>query len=117
MTIETIKKRQDFLAARNAPTAGAKSFLLVRRDRGDDKPARFGFTVTRKIGNAVVRNRVRRRLKESVRLTLKDHQFGQQIDVGADYILIARRPALTISFERLLDDVKRGLLRLSTAPK
>ena len=68
---------------------------------------RIGFTVSRQVGNAVERNRVRRRLREVVRLS----QGGGMHD-GHDYVLIGRRPALSLPFEQLSDDFERALRRL-----
>lgn len=63
------------------------------------RPARFGLTVTKKIGNAVVRNRIRRRLRAAVGAA------SPQAQAGADYVLIARAAALTLPFERLVTDL------------
>jgi ribonuclease P protein component len=65
---------------------------------------RFGFTVTKKTGNAVVRNRIRRRLREVVRLSA-----AEVASPGVDYVLIGRRAALTLPFDRLIDDLRSGL--------
>ena len=67
----TIKSRSDFLAARRSPSFSSPSFLLVRHSRSDDGEMRFGFTVTKKMGGAVVRNRIKRRLREGVHEALK----------------------------------------------
>ena len=68
-----------------------------------DAPARFGFTVSRKVGNAVTRNRVKRRLKEIVRLD------GAGARPGIDYVLIGRRAAADRSFEAMRADLSAGL--------
>jgi len=72
---------------------------------------RFGFTVTRKTGNAVVRNRIRRRLRDVVR-----HLVGNAVP-GTDYVLIGRRAALTLPFDRLIADLESGLAALARTPK
>jgi ribonuclease P protein component len=69
-----------------------------------------GFTATRKIGNAVVRNRAKRRLREAARLLLP--QLGRP---GYDYVFIARQGADERPWPRLLDDVKSALVRLACA--
>ncbi|MEL7491858.1 MAG: ribonuclease P protein component [Pseudomonadota bacterium] len=112
-TIETLKKRADFLALRGAPGKGAPSFLLVARARDDgDDAIRVGYTVTKKMGGAVRRNRIKRRLKEAAR-----RAFAEYGVKGCDYVLIARPKALTRNFTELLDDMKRALLSLRANPK
>jgi ribonuclease P protein component len=72
-----------------------------------EREPRFGFTVTKKTGNAVVRNRIRRRLREAVRLSAAD-----AASPGVDYVLIGRFAALTLPFDRLIDDLRSGLAAL-----
>lgn len=93
--------------------AGAPTMLLSRAlsPNGLREP-RLGFTVTKKIGSAVVRNRIRRRLREAARQVFPDGALS-----GFDYVAIARPAALTADFSALLDDMKRALLRLSAHPK
>lgn len=74
--------------------------------------ARFGLTVTKKLGTAVVRNRIRRRLREAARIVFRANAVA-----GFDYVAIARPGALTADFSVLLDDMKRALLRLTAHPK
>ena len=107
--MEYLKKRADFLALRRGARFSTPAFLLAkrRRDDGDDS-VRVGFTVTRKMGGAVVRNRMRRRLREAARVIAP--VYGEQ---GCDYVLIARRAAATRNFADLLDDMKRALLSLA----
>ena len=118
-----LKKRSDFLRLRQGKSVGTSAFLLATRCRtGDgredealnDEEARYrvGFTVTKKTGNAVTRNRIKRRLKEAARQIFPE--FGQP---GFDYVFIARKGALNRSFTELLDDMKRSLLSLSRMPK
>lgn len=68
----------------------------------------MGFTATKKIGGAVVRNRAKRRLREAARLLLPDLARP-----GVDYVLIARGGTATRPWERLLDDLKSALIRLA----
>ena len=111
--LDTIKKRADFLTAQAGERAGTPSFLLIRGKaaNGLDHP-RVGFTVTKKLGKAVIRNRIRRRLREAARRVLPEYGVA-----GFDYVLIARPAAEARAFALLLDDMKRGLLRLAALPK
>ncbi len=82
---------------------------MQARDRGDGAEAiRVGFTATRRIGGAVVRNRAKRRLREAARAI-----FPDLARPGCDYVLIARGGATSRPYPRLLDDVKTALLRLA----
>ena len=84
--MERLLRRRDFLSAakgRFVPQAGV---LLQGRDRADDAPPRVGFTCTKKLGNAVARNRIRRRIKEAaelMQLKFLDHIIIGQC--GAQY--------------------------------
>lgn len=107
--MEYLKKRTDYLALRQGARAQAASFLMTRRRRGDETAlVRVGLTVTKKLGGAVRRNRIRRRLRAAVR-----EVFPRFAEPGCDYVLIAREPAFDRDWGELLDDVKRALLRLS----
>ena len=81
--------------------------MLQGRRRADEGPPRVGFTVSKKVGNAVERNRVRRRLREVVRLS----DTGRLL-AGNDYVLIGRRAALDLSFVRLAEDFAGALKRI-----
>ena len=105
--MERLRKRADFLAVAAAAKVPAAGFVLQGRRRGDDGPARVGFTVSRKVGTAVERNRVRRRLKEAVR-----RSASQAMRCGHDYVIVGRRTALTMDFERLIGELQQSLARL-----
>lgn len=79
-------------------------FLMEVLERGDTAPPRVGFTVTRKVGNAVVRNRLRRRLKEAVRV-----HAASALRPGHDYVVVGRDDALHAPFSRLADELTRRL--------
>jgi len=103
-----LKQRADFLAAAAAGAAApAAAFVLQARARGDTAAARVGFTVSKKVGNAVERNRVRRRLREVVRLAA-----ALPVEAGYDYVLIGRRAALALPFERMTADFTGALKRV-----
>ena len=82
--------------------------MLQTRERSDTGPPRVGFTVSRKVGTAVERNRARRRLREVVRLCDAD-----RFKPGSDYVLIGRRAALELPFARLVEDFARALARIN----
>jgi ribonuclease P protein component len=105
--MERLRQRGDFLAAASGIKASASAFMLQARRRADDGPVRFGFTVSKKVGNAVERNRVRRRLREMVRLAADNRTRA-----GHDYVLVGRRAALKVPFERMTKDFDGALRRV-----
>ncbi|WP_374333651.1 ribonuclease P protein component [Aestuariivirga sp.] len=105
--MERLKRRQDFVAAARALYAAMPGMVVQMRARGDDAPPRVGFTATKKIGNAVVRNRVKRRLRELARSGL-----APQARPGHDYVLIGRQPTFTRAFPDLEKDLSAALKRL-----
>jgi ribonuclease P protein component len=105
--MERLRQRADFLAAASGIKVSASAFLLQARKRADDGPVRFGFTVSKKVGNAVERNRVRRRLREMVRLAA-----GNRMRTGHDYVLVGRRAALKLPFDRMMQDFDGALRRI-----
>jgi ribonuclease P protein component len=104
--MERLKHRTDFLAAATGVKIPAAAFVLQARRRGDEAPPRLGFTVSKKVGTAVERNRVRRRLREIVRRM----PCGRMV-AGHDYVLIGRRAALQLPFDRLVADFEGALKR------
>lgn len=105
--MEHLKRRADFLAAASALRVPGPAFLLQGRDREDANTARVGFTVTKKTGTAVERNRIRRRLRAAAKDVMPS--AGQQ---GFDYVLVARRPAISEPFDKLKHEMERALARL-----
>ena len=84
-------------------------FVLLVRPRGDDDGTiRVGFTVTKKIGNAVVRNRMKRRFRALVRDTFPDHAIP-----GADHVLIGRSSGIERDYATLAGELRRALGKLS----
>ncbi|MBT9372078.1 ribonuclease P protein component [Rhizobium sp. CSW-27] len=109
-TVGRLKSRPQFLAVREGQKRRGPLFLLEVLDRKEpDSAPRVGFTVTKKQGNAVERNRMRRRLREAVR-----HSARFAMKDGHDYVIVARREVLTASFA----DITAALSeRLESRPK
>jgi ribonuclease P protein component len=107
--MERLRHRADFLAAATGAKAPATAFVLQAIRRRDGGPVRIGFTVSKKVGNAVERNRVRRRLREIVRRTAP---VGMR--PGHDYVLIGKRAALVSPFDRMIEEFGGALRRVHT---
>ena len=101
-----LRKRAEFLAVRRGEKRRGRLFLLEVLARGDTAAPRVGFTVTRKVGNAVVRNRIRRRLREAVRVHAAD-----DMQPGNDYVIVGRGEALAASFAEIGAELSRRLRR------
>jgi ribonuclease P protein component len=104
-----IKKRSDFLAANRGKRYATPGFVLLVFDRRDDDSAiRLGITITKKVGNAVIRNRMRRRFRELARELLAE--MGK---AGADHILIGRDGGIERDFGQLREDMAKALRKLA----
>ena len=104
-----ITKRSDFLAANRGKRYATPGFVLLVFDRRDDDLAkRLGITITKKVGNAVVRNRMRRRFRE---LTIE--MLGELGRAGADHILIGRDGGIERDFNALRTEMAKALIKLS----
>ena len=106
-----LKRRAEFLrTAASGRKAAIGGVVLQALDRPDTAPARLGFTVTKKVGNAVVRNRTRRRLKEAVRLVLNERPVA-----GVDLVLIGRDSTRKRDFIALQSDIRRALAKIGVS--
>ncbi len=109
-----LQVRADFLAAAKAPYQARGGVVVQARKRPEthvgvgETEIRVGFTATKKIGNAVMRNRAKRRLREAARALVLLHGLP-----GHDYVFIARAGTIERDWPGLLDDVKAALIRLS----
>ena len=111
--VETLKRRSEFLRTRKGTRAATPCFVLEakRREETATEGARFGFTVSKAVGNAVERNRIKRRLKAAVRDVVCEHARRD-----FDYVLIARRAALDVRFAALVADLVKALKRAHAPP-
>jgi ribonuclease P protein component len=106
--LATIKKRADYLAANGGRRASTPGFVLLVRDRKDSNPAmRVGFTVTKKIGGAVVRNRMKRRFRALAREVVPAKGFA-----GADHVMIGRAAGVERDFALLQSELAGALDRM-----
>ncbi len=118
LKIERLKRRADFLlVAGSRRKYAAPGLVLQMRQRPTDmspediaaaSAVRVGFTATRKIGSAVIRNRARRRLREAARTALPHAALA-----GCDYVVIARAGTLTRPYADLVGDLETALAALA----
>lgn len=107
----TLKKRFNFLKVAKEGRKAVMPSLIIQahlKKENEEACVRFGFTATRKIGSAVIRNRARRRLKSTVDLIMKEKSLRP-----GDYVLIARHETATVPFKVLIKDFKKALTYVS----
>ncbi len=108
---ETLRKRSDFLRAARAAHTATPGFILQMRRHSEGEvanPLRVGFTCSKKVGNAVARNRAKRRLREIARLVLPSVATS-----AADFVLIGRKQATaTLPFDQLQSDLRSAVHKL-----
>ena len=109
----TLTKRSDFLAANAGRRAATPAFVLLVRDRKDDDPAkRVGFTVSRKVGNAVIRNRMKRRFRELAREIIPVSGYA-----GSDHVMIGRQGGIEREFALLRSDLETALEKVGSSSR
>ena len=102
-----LKKRAEFLAVSGRGRKQGRGALLVQVLQRNEGPVRLGFTATKKLGNAVVRNRAKRRMRAAARA-----EFGANPAPGYDIVLVAREAIRANSFAELRNDLHAALTRL-----
>ncbi len=105
--IQKLTKRSEFLFVRHGVRASRALASIEARRRAENGPIRVGFTASKKVGGAVLRNRARRRLREAARQLLPELGLA-----GVDYVLVARQQTPEARWAALLDDVRNALIRL-----
>ena len=103
-----LKKRSEFLYVRDGYYSAKTGVVVQMRENQSRSGIGMGFTATKKIGNAVSRNRAKRRLREVARALLPEHGLPEH-----DYVLIARNPTTARDWSDLLDDTRKALITLS----
>jgi len=104
-TITVLRKRAEFLAANKGLRNARPGFVLLTR-RNENLGKRFGVTVTKKIGNAVVRNRMKRRFRELLRAALPGEGLPD-----TDHVLIGREGGIERDFARMREELSAALAR------
>ncbi len=110
-TWNSLKRRADFLRIAASGLRRVTPGFILQAATAPETVQRLGFTVTKKVGNAVVRNRAKRRLR-----AVADAVFKSAAPRGLDYVLIGRSETLTRDFTTMVDDLRQALDRLK-APK
>ncbi len=118
--LQTIKKRLHFKAANGGTRFSCPGFTMLRAAEAATPGLRFGFTVTRRLGKAVLRNRIRRRLRAAVQAALAEQAFAEQALAGQafagqamDLVILARGAAADLPFATLRADIARAMQRLA----
>jgi ribonuclease P protein component len=111
--LDRLKKRSDFLRLAKSPRKWAATGLVLQaaarpaEAKDVESPVRYGLTVSRRVGGAVVRNRARRRLRAAACAVLPEHAAPQH-----DFVLIGRPATLKRPYPALLDDLATALKRV-----
>jgi ribonuclease P protein component len=109
----TLRRRAEFLRVRGGGRAATPRFVIEGKQRIVDPLGgpKFGFTVTKQMGNAVVRNRIKRRLRAALHESARVHAIS-----GFDYVIIARIDVQICDYQLLVDDFVAGFARVNRGP-
>ena len=107
MKIETLKSSKDFKRLKCGKFHRSQSFLLQGMENFNSKKPRMGYTVTKQNGNAVIRNRIKRRLKSAAQ-----DVFNNIEDKRWDYVMIGKKNALIISFDKLKSEIEFAINKI-----
>ncbi len=110
--IATLRTRSDFLKVQAAPRVGTSTLVLhalAVADGAQDTPIHVGYTVTKRCGNAVIRNRIKRRLRSAARSILPEE--GTQ---GCSYVLVGKPATCEAEFSDILRDLRYALRKHAT---
>jgi len=107
VALESLKKRPDFIRVSRGKKWVAHTLILQTFKRDEHSSPRIGYTVTKKLGNAVTRNKIKRRLREAVRQIL-----SQNCRSGHDYVIIGRQSAIRADFPHILGDLKLAVKKV-----
>jgi len=111
--VPTLKKRSDFLRLRSGRYYASKLFILQCRSQADNIKLeksvdyRIGYTVTTKVGNSVVRSRIKRRLREAAKIVLTNRAKS-----GHDYVIIAKSSVLQAEFPTIIHELSLAIDRV-----
>lgn len=104
--LHSLTKRRDFKAVFNEGVSSSSSFLVIYAKPNELRFSRLGLAVSRKIGNAVIRNRIRRLLREAMRACVKD------MAEHYDFVIIARKASVEGNLKLFMSSIERFLQRL-----
>ncbi len=105
MTLITIKKRSEFIRSNKfSKKIYTRNFIIQKLELTEnDNMPHFGFTITKKIGSAIVRNKIKRRLKSIIRELLKYRD--KYFDLSFNYILICKKEIVKVSYDELENEL------------
>ena len=105
MTLITIKKRSEFIRSNKfSKKIYTPNFIIQKLEsKKNENMPHFGFTITKKIGSAILRNKIKRRLKSIIRELLK--YKGKYFDLSSNYILICKKEIVKVSYDDLQNEL------------